>query len=112
RRQENMKSNSPGRILHAVSILLCLALYTACGGGSSSNSAVQQGPPEASLSATTVTFAGQKLNTTSSAAVVSVSNSGGGSLSVSGVSFSGTNASEFSQTNNCGSLGAGGNCTI
>ena len=107
-----MRPYSPGRILQGLTILLCLSLYTACGGGSSSNSVVQQGPPEASISATTVTFAGQKLNTTSTAATVSVSNSGGGSLSVSGVSFSGTNASEFSQTNNCGSLSAGRSCTI
>jgi hypothetical protein len=41
-----------------------------------------------------------------------VSNIGKGVLTVSGVKFSGTNASEFSQTNNCASVQAGATCTI
>jgi len=41
-----------------------------------------------------------------------MSNPGKGVLTVSGLKFTGTNANEFSQTNNCTTIQPGANCTI
>jgi hypothetical protein len=43
---------------------------------------------------------------------VTVNNTGKGVLTVSGVKFTGTNTSEFGQTNNCTTIQPGANCTI
>jgi hypothetical protein len=59
-----------------------------------------------------LTFPSQPVGTTSSPLGVTVSNIGKGVLTVSGVKFSGTNASEFNQTNNCASVQPGAACTI
>jgi hypothetical protein len=45
--------------------------------------------------------------------MINLTNSGNADLSVSSIAVSGTNASDFAQTNNCGSsVAAGANCTI
>lgn len=46
------------------------------------------------------------------AGTVSVTNSGTAPLTVTGIALSGTNASVFSQTNNCSAVAAGAKCTI
>jgi hypothetical protein len=62
---------------------------------------------------TTLTFSLQAVGTTSAAKTVTLTNAGPSSLSISSISFTGTNATDFSQTNTCGSsLASGGNCTI
>jgi hypothetical protein len=69
--------------------------------------------PAAALSPTSVTFASQTTGTTSAAQTITLSNSGGAALGVSGVAISGTNSGDFAQTNTCGtSVAAGANCTI
>ena len=71
--------------------------------------------PLAQLSPNPVTFASQTVNTPSTAAVVTLSNSGGAALSVTGVTIGGTNASDFMETDDCttpGSVAPGGSCTI
>ncbi len=68
--------------------------------------------PGASVSPSALTFPSQPVGTTSSPLGVTVSNIGKGVLTVSGVKFSGTNASEFNQTNNCASVQPGAACTI
>jgi len=66
-----------------------------------------------SLSATTLTFGSQAVATTSAAQAVVLTNTGNASLSITSISVTGTNASDFGQTNTCGSsVAAGGNCTI
>ncbi len=66
-----------------------------------------------SLAPNPVTFAAQQAGSTSAAQTVTLSNSGGAALSISGVTISGTNASSFTQTNNCGStVNAGSSCAI
>ena len=55
-------------------------------------------PPTATLSAGTLTFNPQPVNTTSAPLTVTITNTGQTDLSVSSVSFSGTNASEFQVT--------------
>jgi hypothetical protein len=73
----------------------------------------QGGAPAVSLSPASLTFTTQLIGTSSSAQVVTLSTTGSAALNVSGFSFTGTNAADFSQTNTCGSsLAAGGNCTI
>ena len=60
-----------------------------------------------------VTFANQAVSTTSPATVVTMSNSGNGAVTISSITITGTNASNFAQTNNCGtSLAGGGSCTF
>jgi hypothetical protein len=68
--------------------------------------------PGASVSRSALTFPSQPVGTTSSPLGVTVSNIGKGVLTVSGVKFSGANASEFSHTNNCTSVQPGAACTI
>jgi hypothetical protein len=58
-------------------------------------------------------FAPQTVGTTSSTAAVVLVNTGNASLNLSGVSITGTNSSDFTQSNNCGgSLLPAGSCTV
>ena len=67
----------------------------------------------AALAPTSLTFAAQTVNTTSAAQTVTVTNTGTASLTVSGVTVTGTNATEFTQTNTCAAaVPAGGTCTV
>jgi hypothetical protein len=68
--------------------------------------------PGARVSPSAVTFPSQAVGTSSSPVGVSVNNAGTGVLTVSVVTFTGTNASEFTQTNNCATVQPGANCTI
>ena len=75
---------------------------------------IQQAPaaPVVSLLPTSLNFNSQIVGTTASLPVT-LSNTGNAVLSISSISISGTNATEFSQTNNCGaSLEADSSCTI
>jgi len=44
--------------------------------------------------------------------VIAISNTGNTTLTISGVSLEGSDASQFAQTNNCSSVAAGSSCTI
>lgn len=57
--------------------------------------------PWLSVGASALSFGTQVVGTTSAAQTVTVTNTGTVPLNVSGVSFSGTNASDFAQTNTC-----------
>jgi hypothetical protein len=66
-----------------------------------------------SLSATGLTFTNQMVGLTSPAQVITLNNTGNSALTLSGVAFTGTNASEFAETDNCGgSVAAGASCAI
>ena len=69
-------------------------------------------PPAVGLSPTTLTFGGQLLTTTSAAQTVTLTNTGGGPLTINSIAASG----DFAQTNTCppstSTLAAGANCTI
>ncbi|HEV2395738.1 MAG TPA: FG-GAP-like repeat-containing protein [Candidatus Sulfotelmatobacter sp.] len=57
-------------------------------------------------------FAPQAVGTKSASAAVQLINTGNASLSITSISITGTNSSDFSQTNNCGSsIASGGRCT-
>jgi hypothetical protein len=69
--------------------------------------------PAANVSPTSLTFASQNVHTTSAAQAVTLSNTGNAPMTVTGVSISGTNSSDFTVTNNCPtSVAANGSCTI
>ncbi|MDR3745766.1 MAG: choice-of-anchor D domain-containing protein [Acidobacteriaceae bacterium] len=89
---------------------------TLAGCGSSSSVASSSAPTAAAaatLSATTMTFSAQPVGTTSAAQTVTLTNSGSAPLNLTSIALSGSNAAEFSQTNNCAaSLAAAATCTI
>ena len=69
--------------------------------------------PSASLSATSLSFGNEAVDVTSSSQVITLSNTGGASLSTSGMAFTGADASDFAESDTCGSsVAAGGKCTI
>jgi trimeric autotransporter adhesin len=73
--------------------------------------------PTVSLSPTSLTFASQLTTTASGAKTVTLSNTGNSTLTFTGgnagISITGANAADFSQTNTCGtSVAAGANCVI
>jgi fibronectin type 3 domain-containing protein len=69
--------------------------------------------PAVSLSSTTISFGSQPTGTPSTAQPVTLTNSGSQSLTISNIAVTGTNAGDFSQTNNCpASLAPLVNCTI
>jgi presenilin-like A22 family membrane protease len=68
--------------------------------------------PVASLTPATLSFSAV-AGTASAAQAATLKNTGNAALAISGITISGTNASDFSQTNTCGaSLAAGGSCSI
>ena len=65
------------------------------------------------LAPTSLTFAGQTVGTTSAALPVTLTNSGGSALTITSISITGSDPTEFAQTNTCGtSVAAGASCTI
>lgn len=71
------------------------------------------GTASASLSPGSLSFPSEPIGSPAPTQTVTLSNSGSAALSLSSISISGTNSSEFSESNTCGSsLAAGGSCTI
>jgi len=69
--------------------------------------------PIAHLSVTSLTFNGQTIGTTSSARTVTLTNTGVAVLTITGIVLTGTDASDFAQTNTCpSSLAVNASCTI
>ena len=65
------------------------------------------------LSPTSLSFSGQVPGTTSASQAVTLTNNQSTALGITGIAFSGTNASDFAETDNCiGSVAAGASCTI
>jgi hypothetical protein len=69
--------------------------------------------PTVKLSATSLTFANQAAGTTSAPQVVTVTNSGGGTLTLKSITVTGGQADDFLLTETCGpSLAAGASCKL
>jgi ASPM-SPD-2-Hydin domain-containing protein len=69
--------------------------------------------PAVTLSPGSLSFGPQVIGTSSSAQGISLQNTGGSTLTISSFGLSGTNVTNFSQGNNCGSsLAAGVSCTM
>lgn len=65
------------------------------------------------LTPVSLAFGNQNVGTTSAAQNATLTNVGTTPLTITKIGITGTNASQFAQTNNCGlSLAAGANCTI
>jgi len=65
------------------------------------------------LAPNSIIFSGQLVGTTSDPQTVTLTNSGTKTLSIGGISFTGTNATSFSQTHTCmTTLAAGASCNI
>jgi len=80
--------------------------------GSTATTTVTLLVPTAVLSPTSLSFA-TTPGTASAAQTITLTNSGGASLAISGIALGGASASPFSQTNNCGSaVAAGASCAI
>jgi hypothetical protein len=94
--------------------------YASAAGGSTATGITQtvSPAPNVSLNPLFLSFGNQNVNTTSKAATVTLTNIGDANLSIStnGISITGTNYNEFSETNNCpASLGytaPNNSCTI
>jgi pimeloyl-ACP methyl ester carboxylesterase len=69
--------------------------------------------PAVQLTPTSLSFGVQPVGVASSVRAINVANTGGSALSITSISVTGTNGTDFAQTNTCGtSVGAGGTCTI
>lgn len=69
--------------------------------------------PVVALAPTSLTFGSQIEGTSSTAQTITLTNTGNASLNVSGISITGTNAGDYSQTNTCGTaVAASAKCTI
>jgi len=78
-----------------------------------SNNATASMGTSSTLAPGSLTFINQLVNTPSAGLAATLSNTGLAPLLISSVSITGTNATDFAQTNNCGtSLGAGLSCSI
>ncbi|HEX8997896.1 MAG TPA: choice-of-anchor D domain-containing protein [Ktedonobacterales bacterium] len=79
-------------------------------------SGVSATDPAVTLNPTSINFGGQNIGSTSAPQAVTLTNSGNGALSVTSISLTGTNASDFAQTNTCptgaNTLAVGASCTI
>jgi uncharacterized repeat protein (TIGR01451 family) len=69
--------------------------------------------PQATLSPTALTFPSTSPTVAAAAQIVTLTNSGGAPLSITGITITGANASAFTQTSACGStLASSANCSI
>jgi len=72
-----------------------------------------QTTPQPTISAPCFSFTAQTVGQTSPPLKTTLSNLGPGTLMISSIAVTGTNAAEFAQTNTCGSsLAVGASCTI
>jgi hypothetical protein len=88
--------------------------FTDNGGGSPQSVPLTgTGTSSVTVSPTSITFPVQVLNTTSAPQVVTLTNGTAAALAISSIANSGGNATDFPETNNCGtSLAASSSCTI
>jgi hypothetical protein len=78
-----------------------------------SGTGVSPAGPAATLSPSSLAFGNQAQGTTSAPQTITLTNTGGTNLSITGISITGTNAADFAQTNSCpASLVAGFSCAI
>jgi hypothetical protein len=74
---------------------------------------VPQTTPQPVVASPCFTFLGQTVGKTSTPQTTTVTNLGPGTLSISSIAMTGSNASEFSATNTCGTgLAVGASCTV
>ncbi|HET8825966.1 MAG TPA: choice-of-anchor D domain-containing protein [Terriglobales bacterium] len=82
------------------------------GASSWSNTAHAAFQPAAALSAASISFGDQAVGTSAPSQTVTLSNTGGGPLTIAAISLTGTNATDFTQVNACGAVPGGSRCFI
>ena len=98
--------------------VFALAIFSiSCGAGRAtqpaSPAATPVSPPAVTLSPGSLSFVNQPLESSSPAQLVTLTNTGNAMLSITGLVVTGANASDFAQTNNCGtSVTAGTTCAV
>jgi cardiolipin synthase len=101
----------PHFILSA-SLFFVLSLVGCGSSSTAASSPVVPYTPVATFSTTSLSFS-VASGSTSTASSVTLTNSGGAALTISGIALGGTNAADFTETNTCGSsLAAGSSCAI
>jgi len=81
--------------------------------GGSQTVSLQGTGTAAALSPTSLTFASQTVGTTSAPQTITLTDVSGTTMSITSIAVTGTNASDFAETNNCGtSLAGKASCTI
>lgn len=99
-------------LLAALFIASAALLISSCGGGGGVNTPPPPAPT-ASLAPSSLSFGNQNVGSTSGPQAVTLTNTGTVALTISGISVTGANKSDFSETNACGtSLAAGKSCAI
>ncbi len=69
-------------------------------------------PPKITVSPKSVSFGSVAVGSTSAPKIVTIKNTGISDLTVNAIAFEGTNAVDFSQTNNCTVVAKGSSCAI
>ena len=112
-RVAEVKVNRGIAIIVGTAYIALVLLVTSCGSGGNANLAGNGGVAAPNLSATNLAFISQAVGSTTGAQVITLTNSGTADLSVTSIAVSGTNASDFTQSSNCGSsVAAGASCAI
>ena len=99
----------------AILAIACIAvgLWSMSCGGAGSTELVPAGTPSFSLSPTAFNFASQGVGTTSSPLSATLTNDGNSTLTLTTVQLTGSNAADFTLTNNCSSsLAPSDQCTL
>src|SRR5438094_3933059 len=98
---------------HSTDLPTAQAYQGSYGGGDSDAFLAKIQISTVSLSPGSLTFSAQQVDTTSPPQPVTLTNSGSSSLSITSITFTGSNSGDFAQTNNCGSsVPQGASCTI
>jgi len=88
-------------------LALCLTFINVAISGATSTPA-----PKIAASPSSVNFGPVALGAASAPKVVTIKNTGKSDLSISSVNITGTDSSEFGQTNSCVTIAAGGTCPV
>jgi hypothetical protein len=72
----------------------------------------QAPPPKITVSPASINFGSVAVGTTSAPKIVTIKNTGTSDLTINAITTAGTNAGEFSPTNNCTVLAKGSSCAI
>ena len=99
-------------VLLATACLIIGLLSMSCGGAGTAE-LVPDSTPNFSLSSSTLDFTNQSVGTASQALTATLTNGGNGSLTLSAIQVTGSDAGDFSLTNTCGaSLAPSAQCAL
>ncbi len=119
-----MRALGPYRIVIEAALLAALAAYAvlsvSCDQGGSariipaaSKPTSASNAPAVALSESSMNFGSQPVDASASPASVTLTNSGGSTLTISSLDVTGTDAANFVETSTCGSsIAAGSKCTV